>query len=265
MAIDGVGIMESDFAHDIYNLIMEMYHRGEAVGKIKVKANEFGQDCRGIDCEIFHTVYAQAMWEIGELSDKQLQDVRDIVKKGADRKWGEIHPEAQEERQSILYTFLQKIEQPNLKIKQPGPYKSISNTLFSKGEILALLIGGCYRCVIFENFYRHRNDAFYSFVVTTYDSEDVPDAERILLEEIPVTKMSGTGERGIRTLDIYYKFVEAHKAVFQKCGSISIDPQAEHAGFPRQVGELGDLEELEHAMDDILLGEKAELFLYCLF
>lgn len=35
MAIDGVGIIDSDFAHDVYNLIMEMYHGGEPVESIR--------------------------------------------------------------------------------------------------------------------------------------------------------------------------------------------------------------------------------------
>lgn len=30
MAMDGVGILDSDFAHDIYHRIMDMYHNGES-------------------------------------------------------------------------------------------------------------------------------------------------------------------------------------------------------------------------------------------
>lgn len=35
MAIDGVGILDSDLAYDVYNHIMELYHRGEAVESIR--------------------------------------------------------------------------------------------------------------------------------------------------------------------------------------------------------------------------------------
>lgn len=265
MAIDGVGIIDSDFAHDVYNFIMEMYHSGESIENIRNKINKFNLTCCELDYEIFTTVYALAMWEIGKLTNEQLQDVKDIVSKGASSLWIDISPNAPKARQKILNKFLQKIEQPNLKIKKRKKYKKIVNTLFSKGEILAININNQYHCVIFNNFYQYGNDAYYSFVVTTYSSDVKPNIENILLEEIPVTKKTNTGKYGIRTLHIYYKFIEEYKSHFLKCGIIHIDPQAENLGFSTQVNEFDDLQDMEKEMVHILLGEKAELYVCCLF
>lgn len=257
--IDGVGIIDSDFAHDIYNLVMEMYHSGESIENIRNSVNELPSTCCEVDYEIFTTAYALAMWEIGELTNEQLQSIKEIVEKGASSQWSNIHPNAQKVRQRVLNKFLQKIEQPNLKIKKRKKYKKIK-FLFSKGEILAIKINNRYRCVIFDTLYQYKNDAYYSFVVTTYNSDIQPTAENILAEEIPVTKKTNTGQYGIRTLNIYFKFVEQHKTNFLKSGIITMDPQAINLGFSRYVSGFDDLQDMEKEMDNILLGEKAELY-----
>lgn len=188
MAIDGVGIIDSDLSYDVYNLIMEQYYSGEPIEHIRNRVNEFHPTCCEFDEERYITAYALAMWEIGELTTKQLQDIRDLVSKGASIQWNNIHSNAQKERQRVLQKFLQKIEQPNRKIKQRKKLIDIENTLFSKGEVLAIPINNHYRCMIFEKFYTYKNDAFYSFVVTAYKSNVEPTIENILYEEIPVTK-----------------------------------------------------------------------------
>lgn len=132
MAIDGVGIMDSDFAHDTYNLIMNLYHNGKSIEIIRNKMNEFNSTCCETDYEIFTTVYALAMWEIGELTKEQLQDIKDIVLKGASSFWINISPNALTARQKALNKFLQKIEQPNLNIKKRKKYKKILNPFFLK-------------------------------------------------------------------------------------------------------------------------------------
>lgn len=259
MAIDGVGIIDSDYAHDIYNLIMEMYHNEESIEHIRDEINKFTYADSEMEYEIFTTVCALAMWEIGELTDEELQDVKDLVMKGASRLWNDVYPDTQKARQRNLNKLIKKIEQPNMRIKKRKKYKKLANTLFSKGDVLAINIENQYRCLIFEKFYQYRNDAYYSFVVTTYNSSIQPTIDTILLEEIPVTKRTTTGHCGVRTLDIYYKFIEEYKSNFVKCSTICIDPQAESLGFASQISGLNDLQDMEKAMNDILLGEKVEL------
>lgn len=266
MAIDGIGIIDSDLAYDVYNLIMEMYHRGESIESIqnKVRKFKFHSTYCEMDLEIITAACTLAMWEIGELTVEELQDMREITAKGASSQWNDVHPGAQEARQRVLHEFLQKIEQPNPKIKKRKKHKELTS-LFSTGEVLAINMNNRYRCVIFERFYQYGRDAYYSFVVTTYNRNAMPTMETILLEEIPVSKKTNTGEYGIRTLAIHYKFIEEHKSDFLKSGIIHLDAKTENLGFSRQISGFDNLQNMEQEMNDILLGEKVELYVCCLF
>lgn len=56
-----------------------MYHRGESIENIRNKIDGFHPTCSDIDYEILNTAYALAMWEIGELTEGQLHDIKDCV------------------------------------------------------------------------------------------------------------------------------------------------------------------------------------------
>ena len=151
-----------------------------------------------------------------------------------------------------------------MKIKKRKKYKELSS-VFSAGDVLSIKINNRYRCVIFDRFYQCGQDAYYSFVVTTYNGDAMPTTENILLEKIPVTKRTSAGEYGIRTLDIHYTFIEKHNSDFLKSDSIHLDTKAEKLGFSRQISGFNGLQGMEKEMDDILLGEKIELYVCCLF
>lgn len=84
-------------------------------------------------------------------------------------------------------------------------------------------------------------------------------------EEVPVSKKTNTGAYGIRTLDIYYSFIEEHKSGFLKTGTVRVDTKAENLGLARQLSGFHNLQDMEEEMNDILLGEKIELYTCCLF
>ncbi len=112
MAIDGVGIIDSDCAHDVYNPIMEMYHLGQSIESIRNNMDAFKPNFiySQLEHEIFITTYALAMWEIGGLTNEQLEKVKCIVSKGVSKLWNEIDKNEQADRQKILNKFLKKIE-----------------------------------------------------------------------------------------------------------------------------------------------------------
>lgn len=93
----------------------------------------------------------------------------------------------------------------------------------------------------------------------------MPTTENILFEKIPVTKRTNAGAYGIRTLDVHNKFIEKHNSDLLKSGIIHLDTKAEHLGFSRQISGFDSLQDMEKEMDDILLGEKIELYVCCLF
>ena len=120
MAIDGVKIIDSDSACDVYNSIMEMYHFGESVTSIEKQIDSLESHIayNELEYEIYTTAYALAMWEIGGLTDEHLQKVKNIVSNGASPLWNNIAPNATKERQKVLNKFLKKVEYPNMKVKK---------------------------------------------------------------------------------------------------------------------------------------------------
>ena len=71
MAIDGVKIIDSDDAYDIYNTIVERYKNGENVDKIiEDILNDEDNFC--IDdfyTEIYWTAFTYSLWKIGYLPE----------------------------------------------------------------------------------------------------------------------------------------------------------------------------------------------------
>ena len=71
MAIDGIKIIDSDDAYDIYNDIVERYKEGTDVDIIKKDwLNEESNFCTDeLYTEIYWTSFAYALWKIGHLDE----------------------------------------------------------------------------------------------------------------------------------------------------------------------------------------------------
>lgn len=66
-------------------------------------------------------------------------------------------------------------------------------------------------------------------------------------------------------LTFIINFIEKHNSDLLKSGIIHLDTKAENLGFSRQISGFDSLQDMEKEMDDILLGEKIELYVCCLF
>lgn len=262
MAIDGVKILDSDFGNDIQIEILDLYDKQKSEQEIKSHLKmELQKLTEPLDIEIFMSACCLTLWEIGMLDNNFLEQLETIVNNGADKFWlDNFDSKNYEKRNTALRQLLTKVREPNKKIRNPRKYKNLQNNLFSKGEVLALNIDGEYSCIIFESFYQNRNDAYYSFVTTTYNKREKPTIDELLMEEIPVTKTK-TGEIGVRKLDIYYKDIEKLKSDFIQIGTAQLDPNAEISGFSRQVS-TDSLTDLKEKIEDILQGQKTEFYNY---
>ena len=82
MATDGVKIIDGDLAHDTYEYIMELYDNGASAEIIK-KEIPFIKEDYGDETDFYHeifvTAYALAFWEIGELTDEILNEVKRVI------------------------------------------------------------------------------------------------------------------------------------------------------------------------------------------
>lgn len=71
MAIDGVKIIDSDDAYDIYNSIVERYKDGENVDNIiaDILYEESNYCTDDFYAEIYWTALAYSLWKIGHLPE----------------------------------------------------------------------------------------------------------------------------------------------------------------------------------------------------
>src|ERR1700741_2099260 len=115
MAIDGTRIIDGDLAHDVYNEFMELYDADVEVAEIRKKLDVWRNDVLDdVEFEIFITTYALALWEIGELDEGRLNEVRETIsKKAGYRMWlKESGPHDALAREKALNRFLKKISTP---------------------------------------------------------------------------------------------------------------------------------------------------------
>ena len=261
MAIDGTGILESDLSIDVQNEILDRYDSGQSADEIKSHLkSELQNLSSSLDFEIYISTACLTLWKIGLLDDYFIKQLETIVENGADRSWAEIDKTAILQRNIALQKLLKKISTPILKVRKPRKYKTLVNGLFTKGEVIAFQFNGKYRCLIFEDFYQYREDAYYAFVPTTYNDYLKPTINTILIEEVPVTKTNAMGSFGVRKLSLYYTDIEKLKDNFISIGHLSIDWEIEQLGFNRQIISVNGLGELEHQINDILEGNKTELY-----
>ena len=261
MAIDGTDILESDLSIDVQNEILDRYDSGQPADEIRsYLKNELDNLSSSLDLEIYISTTCLTLWKIGLLDDYFVNRLKTIVDNGADMALAEINKIAISKRNIALQKLLKKVSVPILKVRKPKKYKTLINRLFTKGEVIAFQIDNKYRCFIFEDFYQYRKDAYYAFVPTTYNDYLKPSIDTILIEEVPVTKTNAMGSFGVRKLSLYYTDVEKLKDNFISIGHLSLDLEIEQLGFNRQITSVNGLSELEHQINDILEGNKIELY-----
>ena len=224
MAIDGINILESDLSIDVQNEILDRYDLGQSADEIKsYLKNELQNLSSSLDFEIYISTACLTLWKIGLLDDYFIKQLEIIVENGADKTWAEIDKTAISQRNIALQKLLKKVSTPIFKVRKPQKHKTIVNSLFTKGEVIAFQIDNKYRCLIFEEFYQYRIDAYYAFVPTTYNDCLKPTIDTILTEEVPVTKNNAMGSFGVRKLSLYYTDIEKLKGHFISIGHLNID------------------------------------------
>jgi hypothetical protein len=141
MATDGVKIIDGDFAHDLYHEFMDLYDSGIPVSAIKekIRSHYESHPLDAFDEEIYVTVLAQALWEIGELDDEILGRVKEVIEEERGlREWEQEGEDWYRKRKRVLHRFLQKIQSPRVRIRRRKRHRNIGNLVFQEGECLML-------------------------------------------------------------------------------------------------------------------------------
>lgn len=185
MATDGVKIIDGDLATDTYDQIMDLYDSDASIEVIKkeipfIKGN-YGPNADFYH-EIFVTTYAFAFWEIGELTDEILNEVKRVIELNAGLKvWTEECDEKEgKKRQKELEKLINKISQPNLKVRKRKKYKLIKNFYFQPDDVLTFQLSD-------KNFYalvcakitQQRGQCTYDLVTTTYKGKTKPTIDEL--------------------------------------------------------------------------------------
>lgn len=243
MAIDGVKIIDSDSAHDIYNSIMEMYHYGKSIENIKSEIDQQQNDYsfNDLEFEIYSTAYALAMWEIGELEEEQLQKVKNIIENGASKLWNRIDSKSQEMRQIQLQKFLEKISNPNLKIKKRKNYKLVTDFIFEPNDVLAFKLNNkCYGVAILINVYNDKGKGYYGFTEVILKTNDKPTLEIVKSSKVYARKNIGfDNPKNINHKDLL-KFYDK----FEKIGKLNISER------DRKLGGISPISNFKEFCDD---------------
>lgn len=106
-------------AHGTYWGIMDMYDGGESIEAIKDEF-PFPRVDFFDDFELFTTSYAVAIWEIGEMTDNILKEVKNVIDKGGCVKtWTEEYSvKMGKDRQKELDKVWSKISGENKKLRK---------------------------------------------------------------------------------------------------------------------------------------------------
>lgn len=243
MAIDGVKIIDSDSAHDIYNSIMEMYHYGKSIEDIRFQIDQLESDYsfNDLEIEIYTTSYALAMWEIGELTKEQLQKVRNLINKGVSPLWSKIGSQAQEKRKVELEKFLDKVTNPNPKVKKRKNYKLITDFIFEPNDVLIFKLDKKnYGAAILVNVYNDRGKGYYDFTEVILQTNEKPTLEMVKSSKVYARKNIGFDN----PKTINHKDFLLFSDKFEKIGKVNIRKK------DRQLGGISPKIDFKDFCDD---------------
>ncbi|TDO70418.1 hypothetical protein EV143_11138 [Flavobacterium chryseum] len=183
MATDGIKIIDGDLARDTYEQIMDLYDSDASIETIR-KELPFLKDDYGDNSDFYHeifvTSYALAFWEIGEITEEILAEVKQVIELKAGVKIWTEECDANEgkKRQKELDKLLKKISEPNLKVRKRKKYRIIKNLYFEPDDLLAFQLSDKnYYAVICAKVTQQRGQCTYDLVATTYKGKNKPTVE----------------------------------------------------------------------------------------
>ena len=225
MAIDGVKIIDSDSACDIYNNITERYKDGEDIEKIRQDwLNEEANFC--IDelfAEIYWTAFAYALWKIGYPHDEVRTKALQLIEQGATPLWNEIDSKAQKQRQKALDKLKLQLQEDNPKpLVKPAPKKP-KTPYFQVGDVLVVTIDKRYGICFVSAVEVTPRKIEYHLACTRYISEQYPTMTDFLQSELACGK---NNQYFALKTDCWFNHKElgAILPFLQKIGTVQLKP-----------------------------------------
>jgi len=145
MSIDGPGILASDFAHDVYNQVMDWWDADVSFDEICERLRDYGDTAREpVDAEIFLAARVKAFWQIGQLPAALREALRAMVDEGTSlAAWADGGDAAlARQRKAALERLLAQTATPKARPRPRRKYPQVRERLHAVGDCLELAADG---------------------------------------------------------------------------------------------------------------------------
>ena len=178
MAIDGVGIMESDLANDVHSEFFELYDSGVEVAEIRKRVSTWWSEVVDyIKREILHSVLCQALWEIGALESSDLESFRSFLEAGVShRAWMDLDAPSALKRKKVLERQLARLSKPRRLPRKRRKYLKVTKFHFEVGDCLVYRFAdGTRRGLVVGEILQNRGECTYYMFPVSNDAADPDD------------------------------------------------------------------------------------------
>ena len=225
MAIDGVRIIDSDQAYDIYNEVVGRYRDGDHVANIiKDILDTEKDDCQtDFFTEIYWTAFAYSLWKIGHLTDDIRDKTLEIIKKGPDPFWLEIDSNALKQRQKVLEKLAVQLQTENPRPLKVPKAKAKRKPYFEEGDILAVKFEDEYGLVFVSMVEQSPRKLEYHLACTRLLQTKKPSIDDFLTSQISC-KMDNT--KFALVTDCWFNHKDLGKLLenIEKIGQVKLRP-----------------------------------------
>lgn len=231
MAVDGVKIIDSDWAHDIHSTFMDMYDSGLSIQAIKSKVEKLGKSSvDDFEHEIFFTTYCLALWEIGALDKSKFDELVQVVNKEVCANYykKELGDKAYNARLKETTKLITKLSNQNSKIRKRKKYKLVTNFFYNSGDVLAFKgADNLYHFTYLLFITQYRGECVYHFIPIIFESNDLPPIEEVLKNKIAGRKIPSSFEPGgfqygLDSSGVLHKDLFDYKSFFTVIGNFQV-------------------------------------------
>ena len=249
MAIDGVKIIDSDTACDIYNYVTESYKDGLSADKIieKILADEKDYCIEDFYTEIYWTALAYSLWKIGHLPGDIKKKALEIIEKGANEFWIEIDGKALKQRQKNLDKLAVQLETENPKPIKVLKSKAKRKPYFKTGDVLAIKFDDEYGVCFVSSVDEGPRRLEYNLACTRLLQKEKPSIDDFLSSKIACGKQDTS--YCLKT-DCWFNHKDLGQLIdrFEKIGRVELEDYV--------LGILAPASTLDDIYDQITLNKK---------
>lgn len=249
MAIDGVEIIDSDTACDIYNYVTESYMDGVDADKIIESMRQDEKDYCTDDfyAEIYWIALAYSLWKIGHLPEDIKEKANEIIKKGANELWLEIDEKALKQRQKCLDKLAIQLENENPKPIKVLKSKAKRKPYFKTGDVLAIKFDDEYGVCFVSSVDEGPRRLEYNLACTRLLQKEKPSIDDFLNSKIACGKQNTS--YCLKT-DCWFKHKDIGLLIdrFEKIGRVELEDYV--------LGTLAPASTLDDIYNQITLNKK---------